>query len=270
MARLNIEDTFWIDVLSLVAKLGDQDKAIGMALRFIKFAQEKHRKGLVISHKEFEENGFNQALLGVFAEAKPSGIEAKGSEKHFAWLNQKILAGTRGGASKSEAKTKTLKNSKKGAELRVIPEAKASVLEASYSYSSSLRTNTPNASHLGEVAEATPKEVIPFEIQNPVGYFIGCYRKAFRERYPNTDPDVRGKVQGQIKALLKDYPLDKAKTMIQVYCQMDGAKGWFKTKGHDFGTFMENLNPIAIALATGADSGSNEINWNEVFGKSAT
>lgn len=246
MARINIEESFWLDVMHLVAKLGDQDKAIGMALRFIRLAQQKHKKGLAITEAEFQENRFDTALIGVFAEAKPSGIEAKGSEKHFAWLEQKIEAGKRGGLAKSESKIKHLKQNRPKR-----TEAKPSDTEPSYSSSYSLSflsLNTPNASHLGEIVETTPPEV-----SNPVGYFIGSYRKAFRARYPEANPDVRGKVQGQIKTLLKDYPLQKAIELIQVYCQMNGPNNRFKNNGHDFNTFMLNLNPIMIAMSQGAE-----------------
>jgi hypothetical protein len=38
--------------------------------------------------------------------------------------------------------------------------------------------------------------------------------------------------------------------LIQTYCQMDD--GWFLTKGHDFGTFIENLTKVGLALDTGS------------------
>ncbi len=267
MARINIEDSFWIDIMGVVAKLGDQDRAIGQALRFIKFAQEKHRNGCLITEAEFEENGFSTALFGSFAkiirskaEAESSTIEAKGAEKHFTWLDAKIEAGRRGGLSKSEAKTKHLKQNRTEAKPKQTEakpkqtEAKASKTEASSSSFPSLRISEElNTSYLGAVGSDTPNEIIPFEVRNPTGFFISKYREAFKTRY-GCDPDVRGKVQGQIKNLLKDYPLMKAVHMVQAYCQMNGHKDWFKTRGHDFGTFIENLNPIAIAISNGSES----------------
>lgn len=104
------------------------------------------------------------------------------------------------------------------------------------------------------------------DVSSPVGYFIGTYVRAFQSRYgEKTRPDLRGKIQGRIKKLLEEIPLERACELIQAYCQMDGEKNWFKTKGHDFETFMQNINPVAIALDTGVDQGG--IDWSKVFGE---
>jgi hypothetical protein len=87
---------------------------------------------------------------------------------------------------------------------------------------------------------------------NNVQLFIATYIKAFQNRYgAQARPDVGGKVQGQIKTLLKDISIERACALAQVYLQMDNA--WFKTKGYDIGTFMQNINPISIALDTGSE-----------------
>lgn len=97
----------------------------------------------------------------------------------------------------------------------------------------------------------------------PTSQFIAFYVTTFQKRYPNVRPDLRGKVQGQIKTLLKDVPYSRACNLLEVYLQLDTP--WFITKGHDFTTFMENINPISIALDTGQQSSG--INWNKVFAK---
>lgn len=97
MARMNLDDQFWVDVLDLVAKVGDQDKAIGNAVRFFKLAQEKHKQGRLISEEDFKAKGFLEALIPIFAKRTPSGIQATGASKHFAWLDQKAEAGREGG-----------------------------------------------------------------------------------------------------------------------------------------------------------------------------
>ncbi len=271
MARLNIEGQFWLDVMKLIAKMGDQDRAIGQALRFLRFAQEKHKNGEPMTLEEFTDQGFSDDLIGVFAkhsQAEPKHVQAKGFEKHFGWLDAKKAAGKRGG----EASAKRQRDENGHFLPKQTPsKTKHSQPSSSFSSLSSL-SKSPNAPHLGEVSIDTAKDVIPFEVRNPIGYFIGAYRKAFKERYPDGgDPDVRGKIQGQIKTLLKDYPIDRAVQMIQVYCQMDGHRDWFKTKGHDFGTFIENLNPIIIAMNKGSEAGKpSDLNWNEIFGREGT
>lgn len=95
-----------------------------------------------------------------------------------------------------------------------------------------------------------------------VGRFIGTYVKSFQTRYGDqVRPDLGGKVQGQIKTLLKGMPIDRACQLVQVYLQMEVP--WFNTKCHDIGTFIENLNPVAIALDTGQMQ-STGTNWDKI------
>lgn len=97
MARLNIEDQFWTDILPLVAIKGDFEKAIGHAVYFIKVAQEHYKQGKSLTEEDFKNYGFSDALIPVFAKRTANGIEAKGSEKHFGWLEQKAESGRTGG-----------------------------------------------------------------------------------------------------------------------------------------------------------------------------
>jgi hypothetical protein len=93
--------------------------------------------------------------------------------------------------------------------------------------------------------------------ENGVRTFIGVYVKSFQARYGDVSrPDLGGKVQGQIKTLLKGIPVERACSLIQVYLQMETP--WFKTKGHDIGTFIQNINPISIALDTGEEQSASK------------
>ena len=90
--------------------------------------------------------------------------------------------------------------------------------------------------------------------------FIGFYITAYQKRYgKQCRPDVGGKAQGIMRAILKDIPTTRACQLIQVYCQMDVK--WFVTKAHDIGTFRENLNVIGNALDTGQNPGG--IDWSK-------
>lgn len=100
MARINIEDSFWIEALELVERMGDRDRAIGQALRFFKLAQDRHKEGRLILEDEFKSKGFSEHLIGVFAERVEGGIQAIGARKHFGWLKDRVEAGRKGGESK--------------------------------------------------------------------------------------------------------------------------------------------------------------------------
>jgi hypothetical protein len=101
----------------------------------------------------------------------------------------------------------------------------------------------------------------------PSQIFIGTYVKAFQKRYgENTRPSVTRKVAGQVKNMLLDITLDRACALIQVYLQMDDK--WFVTKCHDFGSFLENLSKIGLALDTGRSLDQKEtIDWAELCGE---
>lgn len=87
------------------------------------------------------------------------------------------------------------------------------------------------------------------EIRSPRQYFIATYVRAFGERYPGARPDLTGKTQGEISRYLDDTPIRRACEMIQAFIRMNDS--WFLTKVHDFTTFANNQNKVALYLDTG-------------------
>lgn len=101
-----------------------------------------------------------------------------------------------------------------------------------------------------KIPVGTSVALAPMSSHPEVGKFIAVYVSAVKAKYgPKTRPDLSGKVQGEIKRFLKDTPLDRAMDLIQVFLQMEDP--WFKTKCHDFATFISNLQKIGLALDTG-------------------
>lgn len=91
--------------------------------------------------------------------------------------------------------------------------------------------------------------------------FIAAYITAYRKRYGEASrPDISGKVQGEIKRLLKDVPVQRACNLVQVYLQMDTP--WFKIKCYDITTFCQNLNPIGLALDTGMSDANSHLDFS--------
>lgn len=93
MARVNVES----DVLAnprfhaLVRRCGgDLEKALGRLVRFWMAAQRHWGDDCgLIPDGEFAISDFEHLIEVGFAEKRPGGVYAKGSEKHFAWYLQK-------------------------------------------------------------------------------------------------------------------------------------------------------------------------------------
>jgi hypothetical protein len=262
MARINFETRIYSEpgFQKLIEKLGSRILVKGWLIELWEVAQAYWVDGKQpIPEDIWIENEFPEALITCgFAKRTPSGIQARGSEANFSWILQKIEAGRNGGKAGSGRP-----RDEKG---HYLPKREPSETQAGTKRSQASLLLSPS-SLLSKVKEEDSKGDSgpePPKINDSVGYFIGAYVKAFQVRYPGSRPDLRGKVQGQIKTFLKDYPIERAIKLIQTYCQMDGGRGgWFNTKHHDFGTFLENLNGVSVALDRGGES---EINWSKVFG----
>lgn len=282
MARINVETDLWADprFQELLIRAGDRHKAKGMVLELFTVAQ-KHwypdRK--LIPIEEIGRAGL-EALIDVgLAEIQPHGVYCRGSEEAFAWLFEKQEAGKKSaevrrakfgtaqpGKARVSRRKKTSPNTVRTMfdddrtlfnTARTVPNSPEALTPSPSLNPSPDPSPNPTQNHEvysvgGESAEADVTE-----IKNPVGYFIGVYRNAYRRQYgEDANPDVRGKVQGQIKALLKDVPLQRACQLIQTFCGMNDR--WFLTKGHDFGTFIENLSKVGLYLDTGRATTSDE------------
>lgn len=103
MARINIEDQFWLEVTAVAAQRNmDPDKLAGNASRFFRYAQEKHKKGKYVSEEEFQALGFLEELIPMFAKRTPNGLQAAGCDVYFGWLEQKSEAGKTGGKASAQ------------------------------------------------------------------------------------------------------------------------------------------------------------------------
>lgn len=107
MARINIDDQFWVEIMPVVAALGDADRAVGQVVRFFKLAQEKHKNGKLVSEEDFARGKFHESLIGPFADRVDGGIQAVGAQKHFGWLAKRVEAGRLGGKQTQANASKT-------------------------------------------------------------------------------------------------------------------------------------------------------------------
>lgn len=265
MARLNIEETIWSDprFLKLCIKLGDELRAIGAVVMAWRLAQ-KHwcPKKAAVPESEWRLSGLPDAVIEVgLAEFSGDGVKLKGVEDAFSWYFDAVEAGRKGGQASARSRKPKRPLSKPEQ-----PSSKSKRIEPSSSSSSSLSLSSSSSSEsIGENEKQNPAsdegDAKP-EVVNPIGRFIGTYVKAYQGRYgEGARPEIGGQVQGQIKKLLADTPLERACSLIQTYCQMEDP--WFLTKAHDFGSFMANLNKVGLALDTGRVVTRSEIRQKE-------
>jgi hypothetical protein len=247
-------------------------QADGVALRIWKLGFEyfKNGKALVptsifsaaLHAKEFLECGL--------AEESEEGVYIRGSRDEFRWYEERIAQAKEAGKISAQRPRDALG--------RLLPKTHQTptniqrALDNSPTLANEIQASSPSPSNslplLHKVKETKGELTLGPWVQMNTADFIAAYVKAFQSRYgPKARPDLRGKVQGQIKTLLKDYPVDRAIQLIQGYCQMDGQRGWFKTKGHDFGTFLENLNPVSIALEQGKEGNADNFDWDAFWQK---
>jgi hypothetical protein len=280
MARINIEECWWSDPRRdyLRRLLGD-DVQDQIAIRAWRLAQEFWSKGKLIPWHTYctlegAEVLVKSGLARLHEADEPNSkqIEAnasnlnecfvyvRGSSEYLSWTRDRREAAKSGGLKSADARRR---NSQANAKQTEANATKRNQTQPSYSSSVSFskKEESIGATAIAVAPKSQLPEIPKKKAAHPeIGRFIGTYVKAFQEKY-QTRPDLRGKVQGQINHYLADVPIDRACDLIQTYLQME--EPWFKTKCHDFGTFLENQNKVSIALDTGRDS--NQTDWSKVF-----
>ncbi len=227
MARINIEDEFWLDIGEVIEKIGNQDQAIGMALRFIRYSQERHKMGKLISEEDFQSK-FHEALIPTFAKRTPSGIQAKGAEKHFAWLEQKIEAGIKGGKKSVAGRARDARG-----RLRQIENTPSDHQPSSSSSFSSSNSN----SQINTLAQAPPTPNL-----------VRVYCDLWKQRNGKS-PDITAKAAGQLTRLSKELGFDRASVLIRIYFSMPDPV--FIKRGYDVGTLILNIQAVGQFEANG-------------------
>ncbi len=241
MARINIEDSIYRDprFLELAMKMGSIDTAIGALVRVWSEAQKWYlTPERMIPLSEWNQRKLPMAVIEVgLAEQVGEKVRVCGSDTQFKWLAQRQNAG-RENKGKFGERNRTESNG-----IERNESSSSSSFSSSFSSSSSDSLSKTNTRHMSHSRHGAAVKV-------PTGLFIANYIQAYRQRYgEKSRPALVGKVQGQIKRFLGEVAIERACDLIQVYLQMDDP--WFKTKCHDFGTFLENLNKIGLALDTG-------------------
>lgn len=236
MARINLEDQFWLEITGVALAMGNQDLAVGNAVRFFRYAQEKAKYGKFLTEEEFKSHGFSEALFPSFAVRTDGGIQAAGYEKHFGWLALRVEAGRKGGSKPKQTKAKPSKTSK-GKQTEPSPSP-----SPSYSYSpSSGLTNAP--------AEPSPPTdlVLNSEIWK-------AYSDAYFVRY-KTEPVRNAKVNAQVSQLAKRLGAE-APDVARFYVHHN--KAFYVGKVHEFGLCLADAEALRTQWATGRKVSARE------------
>lgn len=240
MARMNLEDQFWLDVMDIINQVGDQDKAIGNAIRFLKFAQEKHKQGKLVSEEDFKAKGFSEALIPIFAKRTPSGIQANGADKHFAWLNQKIEAGRAGGKKsaqrKRDSKGRLLKKEDTSSKIhQAKPNGHQPSISISSSISSSNSTSQDSFAGVIENDDPPPRELVSPDGSSPTAITWRSYKAAYERRWGNAPP-WNAKTAGQLKSFVARIPSQDAPTVAEFYLT------------HNDRYYVKAMHPVGLLL----------------------
>lgn len=139
MARINIEDQFWIEVAVVTKRLrGDESRAVGDAIRLFRIAQQRAKNKQIVTDQDWAIGEFTDALIGVFAFKVEGGYEVAGSKKHFSWLEERVENGRKGGKASGKSRANKINN------LGEANASKGKQAEASPSLSSSPSMETDN------------------------------------------------------------------------------------------------------------------------------
>lgn len=235
MARINIEDQFWVEYVNLAMKMGDQDKAIGQVVRFWKLVQEKHKHGKLITEDEFKTNNFSEHLFDLFAERTKEGITARGAGKHFDWLKARVESGRIGGSKPKQMKAKASKRKQ---------------VKASPSYSPSYSSSSSHSNSHSFENKNSDGTQNPSQAENPVWNIWIEYSKAYQDKY-GTEPVKNDRTFGQIKQLLKRLG-DDTSDVVKYYLTHDDPL--YLKATHSIGPCLEHCESLRTQWKTGKKS----------------
>jgi hypothetical protein len=275
VARINVEDGLFIDQrwLDLVVKLQNADTALGALVRAWRVAQDYWKQNSNgIPKAVWKAQRLNDTIIEVgLAEDLGEFVKIWNSEKHFAWVRQKVEAGKAGGKKSGTARSKTIKENQKRNEAGLSAVKRS---EPSSSSSLSFSEKTKNTFLTESVAQASPPAQLPLPGE-PKGQkfadttrakmrtFIAAYAEGYQAKYGGPPEGIRGNkaLIGKIGHWIESVSEDRAISLVQVFLQIDHRP--IAESQHDLWQFFRHLNRIGNALATGQDG--NSINWNKVF-----
>jgi hypothetical protein len=246
VARINVEDQLFTDQrwLDLVIKLQDPDKALGALVRAWRVGQEywkQNRHG--IPKSVWKTQKLNDAIVDVgLAEDRGEFIKIWNSEKHFAWIEQKVTAGQSGGKESGKARLKTPKKSGKRNEAEASV-AKRSEPSSSLSLSPSVSSSI-SSSKTKDIASGPSGTVAP----SKSGPTWEAYADAYQGRY-GIAPVRNATVNAQLAALVKRLGEGEAPQVAAFYVRHPDQ--FYGRSMHPVGLLLKDAEKLRTEWATG-------------------
>lgn len=105
LAGIDLDAQFFKDVSDIAGIVGDPDKVLARAVRFIQLAQERYADGKIITITEFKARGFLPEFIGIMAEmVDDNSVMATRAEEQFGWLRKRREAAVKGGIASGKAR----------------------------------------------------------------------------------------------------------------------------------------------------------------------
>lgn len=236
MARINIEAQFWTDVMEVAVRMGDSDKAVGQALKLIKYAQDEYKKGKRISLADFRAR-FSDHLMPEFARIEGEFVIVAGATKFFGWLDKKKEAGHQGGVKSGKSRRSKRQQTEANGSTTQQAEPSSSI---SLSISSS---SSDSNSSLVEISPAEPSGPNT-ELNRKIWQ---AYSDAYFDRY-GTEPVRNKAVNSKINQVGQRLG-SEAPDVARYFLGHD--KSYYVSKMHDVGLLLSDAEALRTQWATG-------------------
>jgi len=265
VARINVEDKLHADprFKRLTRRLGNEDQALGLLVRFWSVAQRHWIKEELVPERDFIADGFEILFELGFAEPHEDGFYAKGARREFEWLR----GNSKGG--KSSAQTRIEKygtaipfNARNRSKTEVTSKStEVSTEPLSLSLSPSPSQKIYSVGERASHASVKKGKVLK---SRDAGQVVTAYCDAFKSRY-GTRPELSGKAIGILNRMAKDFGSDRASDICQCYLQMNDH--WFETRCHDVETLWCNVTKVAASLDRGVQNLALEVKLEKALGR---
>lgn len=255
MARINVDDG--LESRPEYRKLlklhdGDDDRALGMLVRFWRLAQKYWGDGELVPAEDIQDWGFEYIIESKWGVLKERGVYAIGSEERFAWYRQKCEAGkarsnaprdaggkfTSGTPSDDQRSDVSAPPKPPLADIPIQPLSLAPVLVPSLS---------PSRREEKDLAPRSRKTA-PSDAESPVSKVWEAYAGAYEARY-GEPPSRNAMVNGQLAHFVKRIPQGESPEVAAFYVRHNDS--FYVRSMHPVGLLLKDAEKLRTEWATG-------------------